>query len=341
MVHGKKILLAPLDWGLGHATRCVALIEQLLQQNCTIVVAGNTKTNALIREAFPELQFEELPGYDVRYSRNPALMPLSILWQIPKLLFKIRFEHRWLKNKAKQLQPDLIISDNRYGFYHEHIHSVFITHQLQIQVPQSKLLSRVINRWNHSLIKKFNECWVPDREDFHLAGSLSQTTNKIPTQYIGWLSRFKKPKENIQPDIDYLFLLSGPEPQRNLLEEKIIKEGRLLEGKKILVRGKPDSISEMDMDGFEVYHHLPSSKLENTILRSKEIICRSGYSTLMDLIRLRKTALLIPTPGQTEQEYLANYLSEKKLFHSITQKQPLTDGITLFQTSDLHSLPEE
>lgn len=341
MVHGKKILLAPLDWGLGHATRCIPLIEQFLQNNCTILVAGNAKTNGLIREAFPQLKFENLPGYDVRYSRTPAFMPLSILWQIPKLLRKIRFENEWLKIKVKEFQPDLIISDNRYGFYHEHIHSVFITHQLHIQVPQSKFLSLIINRWNHSLIKKFNECWIPDREDFHLAGTLSTATVETKTKYIGWLSRFKKPEEMIEQDIDYLFLLSGPEPQRGLFEQKIMKECSSLEGRKVLIQGLPNASRSILYPEFEVYNHVQLEPLRSMILRSKHIICRSGYSTLMDLIRLRKTALLIPTPGQTEQEYLANYLSDKKLFLSIKQEQSLMDGIKLFQSSNLHSLPEE
>lgn len=341
MVHGKKIMLSPLDWGLGHATRCIPIIRELLQNNCTVIVAGTPKTNALIREVFPDLPYEILKGYEIRYSPNRYLMPLWMLAQGPKLFRAIRYEHQWLKEKCIEWKPDMILSDNRYGFYHRDIPSVIITHQIHIQVPQSAWIQKLVNQRNHQFIKKFHQCWIPDQEGHHLAGDLSLPAPDLNIRYIGWLSRFIKPSTEPAQDIDYLFLLSGPEPQRSKLEQKILAETKDLPGRKVLVRGVPDSKEEWKMEGFQIHPHLPTDLLQSLILRSRYILCRPGYTTLMDLIRLGKSALLIPTPGQTEQEYLARYVTSKKWFMSMNQGQSLVQGINQFLSFQAEKFPEE
>lgn len=318
----KTILIAPLDWGLGHATRCIPIIKALLVKDYKIIVAASGKPKNLLQQEFPQLIFVELKGYSIQYSKNKFLLPFKIGLQIPKILHAIKHENKWLQAFVKANKVDFIISDNRFGFYHNQIPSVFITHQLTIQTPYS-WLTKLIQQINYSYIHQFRACWVPDFEgNKNLAGILSHPKQlpKIPTHYVGLLSRFQNKKENIIQQ-QVCVLLSGPEPQRTLLENKILASCQGYKGNIIFLRGLPNTTQTIAVPkNCIVYNHLNSDALVTILQQSEYIICRSGYTSLMELLAIQKKCIVIPTPGQTEQEYLAKQLQQQNWCLSFTQK---------------------
>lgn len=335
----KKILIVPLDWGLGHATRCIPIINELLKNDCKVLVAGTETTNQIICQEFPMLQYELIDGYAISYSSSKWKLPFVIAQQIPKILFKIKAENNWLKEFVIKHEIDIVISDNRYGLHHPTVKTIFMTHQLQIQVPQSTLLQIIVNKINHSFINKFSVCWVPDYETNAIGGELSNKKGLKHVEYIGNLSRFERRNEVVIKN-DILFLISGPEPQRSLLEQKIIAEFVNDSSRKIIVRGLPKSSEVLNINGFTIFNHLSKTELQEKIQASKIVVCRAGYSTIMDLIKLNKYGLLIPTPGQTEQEYLAKELTDRKLFFTINQSENISQGVDLFKEINFEKMPE-
>jgi uncharacterized protein (TIGR00661 family) len=316
-----KILVAPLDWGLGHATRCIPIINELLAQGCEVILAAEGKQKVLLQQEFPDLALVHLAGYDVHYSRSKFFLPFTIAGQLPKIRKTIKEENRWLKNVIQVYAIDAVISDNRFGLYHPSIPCIFLTHQLLVKIP-FKPLERWVQRINYSYINKFSACWVPDSNEVpNLAGKLSHPSNKpgVPVEYLGPLSRFEKPTTT--GDLQTLvILLSGPEPQRSLLEEKLLQQLPAYEGPVILVRGLPGDRQSLRVSGnVTVYNHLPSEEMYDILLNAGVVISRSGYSTVMDLMRLKKKSIVIPTPGQTEQEYLAEHLMKYHLAYSVSQ----------------------
>jgi UDP:flavonoid glycosyltransferase YjiC (YdhE family) len=159
----KKILIAPLDWGLGHASRCIPLINHLQKRGCEIIIAADGEQLSLLKKEFPGLESVQLKGYNINYSRYKRWLGVKILWQIPKILIRIRQEHNYLKNIVDKYCIDLVIADNRYGLYSKQIPCIFITHQLTVQAP-FKWLQNLIQKINYRYISKFAECWVPDFE---------------------------------------------------------------------------------------------------------------------------------------------------------------------------------
>ena len=319
---GKKLLVAPLDWGLGHATRCVPIIRDLLNNDCEVWLAGEGAQEKLLREEFPLLPFLPLKGYQIKYSKNGLAAKLII--QIPSILRSIREENRWLKEQIKIHGFEAVISDNRYGLYSENVFSVFITHQLRIKSSLGKMSENFLQKWNYKLINKFNECWIPDREgENNLAGELSHPSKlpSIPVKYIGSQSRFNN--LNIEVDKDHiLIILSGPEPQRTIFENKIIEEIVNYPGTATIVRGLPGEKNIVpSTNTIHFYNHLITEDMNIEMMKAEFIIGRSGYSTIMDIAALDKRSILVPTPGQTEQEYLANHLMEQRLAYCVGQKK--------------------
>ena len=320
-----RVLIAPLDWGLGHATRCLPIIYELLRKGCEVCVACNERQAHLMRTEVPDAQIIPLPGYNFRYSKLGALNKLATIFQVPKILIAIKREHRWLRDVFKKESFDLIISDNRYGFYNQTAYSVFITHQLQIQVPGNKWLQRILQKWNYYFINRFNECWIPDfKVEPNLAGELShpEVLPKIVVRYIGLLSRFENIVVSTRKPVDILILISGPEPQRTVLEEKIVDQLQKIKRSAIVVRGLPEMKDvRKSFNNISFFNHLPAQELNELMSNAQVVISRSGYSTVMDIIQLGKKSILVPTPGQTEQEYLAAYLMEKKWCLSFPQNK--------------------
>ncbi|CAN5789526.1 glycosyltransferase [soil metagenome] len=319
---GLRVLVVPLDWGLGHATRCIPIINALISDNIEVILAGEGDTVKILAKAYPKLVILPLRGYRVHYSRNRAFFFLKMLLQLPKIALAIKHEKRWLKKTIITHKINAVISDNRFGLQHKSIPAVFMTHQLQIETGK-KWLDTFAQKINYHFINKFNECWIPDLPGRqHLAGKLSHPAKLpgVPVIYLGILSRFKK--ITTEKKYNLLIMLSGPEPQRSIFENMILSQLKEYTGTAVLVRGLPGSEKKLEIpnEKLTIQNHLHANALNELILQSENIVARSGYSTVMDLFTLKQKAILVPTPGQTEQEYLATYLMEKKIFFTCPQQ---------------------
>jgi uncharacterized protein (TIGR00661 family) len=296
----KRILVAPLDWGIGHATRCIPIIYSLIRHNYEVIIAADGRSLHLLITEFPALEAIRLSGYNIKY---PTYLPMSIsmLFQSPKILIGIKKEHKLLENIIDDYKVDGVISDNRFGLSTKKVPCVFITHQLQIQSPY---FTSAIQQFNYNYINRFNACWVMDDENENLAGSLSKP-DVLPenTIYIGMQSRFEKRK--VEKKYEFLGIVSGPEPQRSILEKGLINALKDRNENSLIVLGKTELSKSEQIGNLTIKSHLNAENLNTAILQSELIICRPGYSTIMDLAKLEKKAIFIPTPGQTEQEYLA------------------------------------
>lgn len=335
-----RVLVAPMDWGLGHATRCIPLIRHLLRQGCAVWLAGEGRIEALLRTEFPDLPFLALPGYNIEYGRSRWELLGKMALQIPKILDRIQKENEWLAEAMAEHRFDVVVSDNRYGLYHEDAYSVFMTHQLLIKAPFGSFGEGMMQRFNYDFIEQFDECWVPDVAGTpSLAGVLSHpaTMPAVPTTYLGPLSRFRRPAEEVEPK-HLLVVLTGPEPQRSILEDLLLEQLKDYTGPILFVRGLPGAEEEpVEAENLTILNHLDSEAMQQAMEEAVLVISRCGYSTVMDLAALGKKSILIPTPGQTEQEYLSTHLMEQGLALCATQDefqlQPLLQLAEVFPYS--------
>ncbi len=335
-----NILIAPLNWGLGHATRCMPLINALMDRGVKPILASDGAALALLREEYPDLTALPLPAYDIQYRGNNMMLTMGA--QLPKILRAMLAEQRAIKKIVRDHQIDIIISDNRYGVFHENCHSIFMTHQLNIKIP-NRILEKIVASVNHRLISRFNECWVPDYAVApRLAGSLSENTGLAMVKYTGPLSRIKK--KILPVKYKLAIVLSGPEPQRTNLEKILLKQLVNFPDRVCFVRGVVNDATPplVDNKNFFIQNYLTADKLNQVLNESEIVVCRSGYSSLMDLVKLGKRAILIPTPGQTEQEYLAEYLSEIGGFVAAEQADfELKKALVLLNKTTTKSWPEK
>lgn len=317
-----RILVAPLDWGLGHATRCIPLIHTLLNKGADVVLAGTGKTEALLRTEFPELPLLPLPGYAIRYGKTAWGTFAALLRQVPKLLRAIKQEEAWLQQVVDEYNITAVLSDNRYGLHHPDVYSVFITHQLQVKTPLRRV-EVLLQKRIYGYLKKFNACWVPDyAAEPNLAGMLSHPRRlpPVPVTYIGPLSRFVPAAPVLTHYI--LILLSGPEPQRTMLETKLLQQAQLFQTPILVVRGLPGHTGLPPVPyHITIVNHLPAATLQKAIENAQFVISRCGYSTVMDMMLLQKKCVFIPTPMQTEQEYLAQHLMRQNRALCIPQQK--------------------
>ena len=314
----KTILVAPLHWGLGHATRCIPIIRSLLKNNYNVLLGSDGAALILLKKEFPTLESIELPAYHVSYAKNGNFLKWKLLLKLPHILKTVQAEKKIVKNLVAEDKIQGIISDNRMGILSEKVPSVFITHQLNVLSGSTSYFS---SKMHQSIIKNFTECWVPDvAGGINLSGKLGHlTSTKLRIKYIGPLSRMSQ--KELPKKFDVLCLLSGPEPQRTILEEKLLKIFRNSEKKVALVQGKVCEEKTMQIiKGITVYNYLETRGLEMLINQSELVVSRSGYTTIMDLAVLNKPAFFIPTPGQYEQKYLAKKLKEKGIVPSCKQE---------------------
>lgn len=329
---GKKLLVAPLDWGLGHATRCIPVIKTLLNNGCDVWLAGERQQEVLLRKEFPGLPFLDLKGYRVNYAASG--MSGKILLQVPKILRAIKKENKWLDEQVNKFGFDFVIADNRYGLHHKKVHSIFITHQLCIKSPFGRWSEKLLQQWNYKYINQFNECWVPDLSDrqageeseINLAGDLShpKILPAIPVKYIGLLSRFSSfiPFGDTGIKDHLLIMLSGPEPQRSLFENIIVNQIAHYPGTATVVRGLPSANNIIpSTNSIQFYNHLTAELMNEEMAKAEFVISRCGYSTVMDIATMKKKSILIPTPGQAEQEYLATHLMKNHFAYCTSQKE--------------------
>lgn len=304
MGNSKNIFISPLDWGLGHTTRCIPIAKELHKQGHKITFGVNDEQKALLEQELDFGIYIHFEGYNIQYPKGGG-MAFKMLLESPKILKRIKTEHNELQTLIGKYKFDLIISDNRFGLHTNKATCIYITHQINIQGPS--LIKKQLHNIHSKYIKRFTHCWIPDtEEEVNLGGELSHYNLHDNCSYIGSLSRFNQRAISENENIDFLAIISGPEPQRSEFESLIITEFKK-HPKKIcaILGGKPLSAKEKPMENIQYFPHLNSTKFFKLICQSKKIICRPGYSTIMDLSTLQKPAHFIPTPGQTEQEYLA------------------------------------
>lgn len=336
----KKILVAPLNWGLGHATRCIPIIKALLQQGFEPMVATDGVALTILQKEFPTLTFLTLPSYEISYAKKGIFFKWKLLFDSPKMLKAIKKERKLVKKWVKEHELSGIISDNRLGVFSKKVPSVFITHQLNVITGNTTWLSSKIHQY---IIKKYTECWVPDVAGTpNLTGKLGHLKNPdFPITYLGPLSRMEPKK--LEKKYDLMVLLSGPEPQRTMLEEKLLEEVQRFTGEVLFVKGKMEKEQLIDIHNHvEIYNFMTSEQLEDAIQQSNMILSRSGYTTVMDLAKLHKKAFFIPTPGQFEQEYLAKkykkeglvpYAKQEKFKIELLNEVPFYQGLRNFTTN--------
>ncbi len=352
MTKQKTILVAPLNWGLGHATRCIPIIKAILEKGYQIIIGSDGVALSLLKKEFPEIECIELPSYNIKYAKKGKNFKLKLIKDSPKVLTAMANERKVIKKLVKQGKIDGIISDNRMGVRHKAVPCVFITHQLNVLSGNTSWLS---SKMHQEIIKKFQECWVPDVAGKpNLSGKLGHLKrSSLPIKYIGPLSRLNKLEAITFYDL--MVIISGPEPQRTLLEEKLFEEVKKFNGKVLFVRGKIEAKQEkFDFLNTTVFNFMNSESLELAFNQSAMVLCRSGYTTIMDLAKLEKKAFFIPTPGQYEQLYLAKKLdkqglvpyckqddftidqlkrvSDYKGFSAFSKQTDLTDLLSLFES---------
>jgi len=317
----KRVLIAPLDWGLGHTTRCLPLMGYLQQRGHAVLFAGNDWQRAFVKRTLPDLEMTPLEGYNIRYSKHRSTFLLSLLRQTPRILLTIKKENAWLQDLVSKEKIDGIISDNRYGLYHPTVPSVIMTHQLQVLTGMGSTADRLVQKLHYKLLRRFSECWVVDVEDAENLGGKLSHPKTLPgvVKYLGLLSQFEAGTDGAQ-DGSLLILLSGPEPQRSILSDQLWRAVKDYKGKVVFVEGSNDAHRRDVPEQVQYFGRLTKDELDPLLQKADMVVCRSGYSTVMDLVRLRKKALLIPTPGQTEQEYLARYLHQKGMFFHFDDK---------------------
>ena len=318
----KRVLVATLDWGLGHATRSIPIIRELQRLGCEVLIGGSGDSLLLLRREYPKLPFIVLPAYSPRYPRRGS-MAWTMAAQLPRFLRVIGAEHTAMKKIVNDKKIDLIISDNRYGCWSSTTPSIFVTHQSNILMPKRfGLLKYIVSSLNEAMIDRFTECWIPDFPAAHsLAGDLADVGKmraKVPVRHIGWLSRFEY-RETFPTTRDILAIFSGPEPQRTLLEETVLPQLKASGLKFRAVRGLPALQGAADSN--DIVNFLSASELQLWIEAATLVVARSGYSTVMDMKALGKKVVFIPTPGQTEQEYLAQRLMDSRIAFSMSQDE--------------------
>ena len=318
MNQAATILVAPLNWGLGHATRCIPIIRELLATHHRVIIGSDGAALQLLQKEFPELTSVVLPAYNIHYQKKGGDFKKTILRQSPLILKAIYKEHKLLQQLIEKHNITGVISDNRLGLYTRKVPTVFITHQLQVL---SGMTTGLTTWMHHKFIKRFDECWIPDVDGrFNLSGQLGHPKQLgFPVKYIGALSRFKKEKLPFKYRV--LVLLSGPEPQRSVLEDILQKALKKYNGPVLFVRGvlTEDEEEYLQKGNLNIVNYLTSEVLEKAINSCEFVISRSGYTSILDLAALEKKAFFIPTPGQMEQEYLAERLHKKGIAPYATQ----------------------
>ena len=300
----RKILVAPINWGLGHAARCIPLIKKLEEKGFTPILASDGGALALLKLEFPHLRHYELPSYNISYTRHGKLLKWKLLKDTPAILSTIRKEKKVTKEIVETENISGIISDSRFGVRCNHVPAAFVTHQLNVLSGNTTFLS---SRLHRKYISKFDRCWVPDApKSPNLSGLLGHLKKRPQgVEYLGVLSRFEK--KELPQKYNFLVLLSGPEPQRTILEKILLKEFADTDRKMAFIRGVFDQPEiPAPKENIEIYNYLTGAELEKKLNQSALVISRSGYTTLLDLAKLEKKAFFIPTPGQFEQEYLAH-----------------------------------
>jgi len=319
-----EIIYGICSWGLGHSTRSLPIIRKLIKENNNLTIVSHGRSLELLKKELGKTaHYKDIPDYPMLLSENSRqFMAKSVIYW-PLFIKRIESGLVQLSKILNKKKYDLIISDARYDIYSKEIPSFFISHQMRIMNPlRIKMFETGSELFNLFFFKRFSGIIVPDYRENSLSGDLSHNLKKIDENklhYVGVLSDFKK--RRIKEDIDYLVSISGPEPQRSILEERLAGQIQDLDGNVVMTLGKVEKHSKIKNKNITIYSFLTKEKREELLNKAKIVVSRSGYSTIMDLGIIETKALMIPTPGQIEQEYLGSYHNELGTFYSINQNK--------------------
>ncbi len=323
--NSKKIFIAPLNWGLGHATRVLPLIRRFLQRGDQVFVAAHGRALQLLRDEVPECIFLDFPEYPIRYPRTRFFVTRFMLITFPRMLFAMWKEKRALTLLQEKYRFDYIISDNRFCLYQHGVKSYLISHQLRYILPFPIGKLEWLPEWfNYSFFKKYDAILIPDEKgpERALTGALSHDMrylNADKLNYSGIFADMPDSEQTINVDIDYFIIVSGPEPQRSKLEKLIFEQAGRLPGKIVVALGKPERRYKIRQGHVTFYSYMNRAQMQQFMKRARFIIGRPGYTSVMEMVALGKKGLFIPTPGQIEQEYLAGYYLKKGWCYCVRQ----------------------
>lgn len=322
---GLNILLAPLNWGLGHSTRCIPIIQFYLEHHCKVFIASDGLALSLLKKEFPGLTFFELASYKASYPTADIVVNVTL--QSPFILRAYFAEKRQIRRIVKENNIDLVISDNRFGAFSPDAFNVIISHQLHLRT-KTRWAGILSNTFNYLGMRMFDEIWVPDFEGApNLSGELSHPPIDGNVHYLGPVSRIQ-PSGTESEEGKILIILSGPEPQRTYLEKEILRQTAGLSGKFVLLQGLTNQEPTSRQEGnTTIFPFLFGEELNAMLASAEIIITRSGYTTVMDLYSLGKKAIMIPTPGQSEQVFLARHLESLPNFIFAEQKSFELSGL--------------
>ncbi len=281
----------------------------LKNKGTNVIIAADNSPMDFLRQRFAGCEFVKLPGFEPKYPKGNK-MALKMALQYPLMKKAAAKAKKVLSSIVEDRYIDIIISDNRYEICHPKTYSILITHQINIQTKGAQnIFKPIINNQLKNYLIKFDELWIPDVEgEGNLSGNLSHGT-RIPNPnyyYIGPLSRFAKYAiDDLPIKNDLMVILSGPEPQRSIFEGKLESQLLRTDLKTVLLSARPSCSEIEESANILKLPHLPDKEFAKAIMESRIIISRPGYSSLMDLAHFGKKAVFVPTPGQTEQEYLA------------------------------------
>jgi len=319
-----KVIYGVCSWGLGHATRSLPVIRKLLDEDNELTIISNGRSLELLKQELGNnIEYIDIPDYPMLLSENARQFMAKSVVYWPIFIRKMQSGLNKLTKMLETRACDYIISDARYDIYSKKIPSFFISHQVRIMNPlRIKMFETGSEIFNLFFFKRFRGVIVPDYKEDNLSGDLSHNLKRLDEKkihYVGVLSDFKK--KNTKKDIDYLISISGPEPQRTILEKKLLPQVDQLEGNIIITLGKTEQKDSLKKENIKTYSFLTKEKREDFLNRAKLVISRSGYSTILDLSVIGAKALMTPTPGQIEQEYLAQYHNNKGTFYSVNQNK--------------------
>jgi hypothetical protein len=299
-IHKKRILISPLNWGLGHVMRLVPLIRQFQFQGNTILIACDAEQQRILEHELHQVTYIPFEGYPFAFTGKSFRLDLAR--KFSNLSRFVAAETSQVNALVKAHAIDVVISDQRPGFRSDTVPSVLISHQLELPLPvYLKPAQWIYSRW----VNRFDTIWIPDKEGAErLSGKLSQTTHP-QAFYIGWLSRFEKSDTEKLITYRYGALISGPEPYRTQFMEEV-KTCLLKLDEPCFLIGPVEKIEQLGK--LTLLPHQSTAEFQNLMESAEYLIARAGYSTLMDLRVLGKKGILIPTPGQDEQLYLSQHL---------------------------------
>ena len=327
-----KILVAPLDWGLGHATRTIPIIDEMLSRGFEVDLAVSGRIGALYKGQFPNLKQTDIPGYNIRYPAHGFEMPLWLIKNGRHLMRVMREEQRIADSLVNENGYDVVFSDNRFGFHSAKAHSVYMTHQLDIAFPGPfSIFEKMGIAWHAHEMRRFDTVWVPDFAEYPgMAGKLSHALSR-PVEFVGPLSRFAGLhflNQDFGKKYRYVAILSGPEPLRTSFEKRVLKAFENLSGHHAVIRGLPgDSEMPAVPSNVTLFNHLETPDFAKVVLSAEHLISRPGYSTVMDMVYLGADCIFVPTPGQTEQVYLGKMLHRAQMAGLVPQKKLSSESL--------------